>query len=61
MIDEVLYKKEKDEILRKCNNPSEVPLVLKGFYNDICSRHFVDIINYTKDFTSKLLMVYLFL
>jgi hypothetical protein len=40
LISGILYKKDKDEILRWCINPSEVPLILKGCHNDYCSGHF---------------------
>ena len=44
MIGEVLYKKGKDEILRRCINSSEVPLILKGCHDDICGDHFTGMV-----------------
>ena len=44
MIREVLYNKDKDEILRRCINPSEVPLILKGCHDDICGGHFAGMV-----------------
>ena len=35
-----LYKKGKDEILRRCINPSEVPIILQGCHSDVCGGHF---------------------
>jgi transposase InsO family protein len=40
LISGILYKKGKDEILRRCINPSEVPLILKGCHDDCCGGHF---------------------
>ena len=48
MIGEVLYKKGKDEILRRCINPSEVPLILKGRHDDICGGHFAGMVTVQK-------------
>jgi hypothetical protein len=44
MIGGVLYRKGKDEILRRCINPSEVPLILKGCHDDIGGGHFASLI-----------------
>ena len=48
MIKEVLYKKDKDEILRRCINLNEVPLILKGCHDDICDGHFVGMVTAQK-------------
>jgi len=44
MIDGVLYKKGNDEILRRCINPSEVPLVLEGCHSEVCGGHFAGLV-----------------
>ena len=48
MIRDVLYKNGKDEILRRCINPSEVPLILKGCHDDICDGHFARMVTAEK-------------
>ena len=48
MIGEVLYKKDKDEILRRCINPNEVPSILKGCHDDICGGHFAGMVTAQK-------------
>ena len=60
MIGEVLYKKGKDEILRRCINPSEVPLILKGCHDDICGGHFAGMVTAQKNLISRLLVAYSF-
>ena len=48
MIGEVFYKKGKDEVLKRCINPSEVPLILKRFHDDICGGHSVGMVTAQK-------------
>ena len=48
MIANVLYKKGKDGILRRCINPSEVPLILKGCHDDVCGGHFAGMVTAQK-------------
>jgi hypothetical protein len=43
-----LYKKGKDEIPRRCINPSEVPLILKGCHDDCCGGHFAGYVTVQK-------------
>jgi hypothetical protein len=40
LIGETLYKQGHDGILRRCLNPSEVPLILEGCHSDACGGHF---------------------
>ena len=40
MISDILYKRGKDDVLRRCINPSEVSMILSGCHNDACGRHF---------------------
>jgi hypothetical protein len=40
LIAQILYKKGKDGILRRCINPSEVELILQGCHDDVCGGHF---------------------
>ena len=44
MIGGVLYKKGKDEILRRCINLSKVPLILKGCHDDFGGGHFASLV-----------------
>jgi len=44
----MLYKKGKDEILRRCINPSEVPLILQGCHSDVCRGHFAGLVTAQK-------------
>jgi hypothetical protein len=48
MIGGVLYRKGKGEILRRCINPSEVPLILKGCHDDIGGGYFASLITAQK-------------
>jgi hypothetical protein len=50
MIGGVLYKKGKDEILRRCVNPSEVPLILKDCHDDIGGGYFGSLITAQKPY-----------
>jgi len=40
LIDEVFYKKGNDKILRRCINPSKVPIILEGCHSEVCGGHF---------------------
>ena len=42
LIGETLYKQGHDGLLRRCINPSEVPLILEGCHSDACGGHFAD-------------------
>jgi hypothetical protein len=48
LISGILYKKDKDEILRRRINPSEVPLILKGCHDDYCGGHFAGFVTAQK-------------
>jgi hypothetical protein len=48
MIGGVLYRKGKDEILRRCINPSEVLLIFKGCHDDVGGGHFASLITAQK-------------
>jgi hypothetical protein len=48
MIGGILYKKDKDEVLRRCINPSKVPLILKGCHHDVGGGHFASLITAQK-------------
>jgi hypothetical protein len=48
LIAETLYKRGKDEILRRCVNPSEIPLILEGCHSDICGGHFAGLVTAQK-------------
>jgi hypothetical protein len=52
LISGILYKKGKDEILRRCINPSEVPLILKGCHDDCCGGHFAGFVTAQKTLQS---------
>jgi transposase InsO family protein len=40
LLGETLYKQGHDGVLRRCVNPSEVPLILEGCHSDVCGGHF---------------------
>ena len=40
MISGILYKRGKDDVLRRCINPSEVSMILSGCHNDACGGYF---------------------
>lgn len=44
MLGETLYKKSKNGVLRRCINPIEVPLILKGCHDDSCGGHFANFV-----------------
>ena len=44
LIGEVLYKQGHDGILRRCINPSEVQLILKGCHDEVCGGHFAGLV-----------------
>jgi hypothetical protein len=48
MIGGVFYKKNKDEIFRRCINPSEVPLILNRCHDDVGGGHFACLITAQK-------------
>ena len=48
MIGGVIYKKDKDEVLKRCINPSEVPLIFKRCHDDISGGHFAVMITTQK-------------
>jgi transposase InsO family protein len=48
LIANVLYKKGKDGILRRCINPSEVSAILEGCHNDVCGGHFAGMVTAQK-------------
>ena len=49
LISGILYKKDKDEIHRRCINPSKIPLILKGCHDDCCSGHFAGFVTAQKN------------
>ena len=44
LIGEFLYKQGGDGILRRCINPSEVQLILKGCHHEVCGGHFAGLV-----------------
>jgi hypothetical protein len=48
LIAQVLYKKGKDGILRRCVNLSEVELILQGCHDDVCGGHFAGMVTAQK-------------
>jgi hypothetical protein len=48
LIAQILYKKGKDGILRRCINPSEVDLILQGCHDDVCGVHFAGMVTAQK-------------
>ena len=48
MIDEVLYKKGKNEVVRRCVIPIEVPLILNDYHDNICGGNFASIVTTQK-------------
>jgi hypothetical protein len=48
LISGIFYKKGKDEILKRCINPSEVPLILKSCHDDCCGGHFAGFVTAQK-------------
>ena len=44
IITQVLYKQGRDGVLRRCINPSEVSLILKGCHDDMFGGHFADLV-----------------
>jgi hypothetical protein len=48
LIAQILYRKDKDGILRRCINPSEVDLILQGCHDDVCGGHFAGMVTAQK-------------
>ena len=48
LIAEVQYKQRRDSILRRCINPSEVQLILKGCHDEVCGGHFAGLVTAQK-------------
>ena len=48
LIGEVLYKQGRDGILRRCINPNEVQLILKGCHDEVCGGHFAGLVTAQK-------------
>ena len=48
LIAHILYKKRKDDILRRCVNPNEVELILQGCHDDVCGGHFAGMVTAQK-------------
>ena len=40
LIDNTLYKRGKDDILRRCIYKYEIPIILEGCHSDVCGGHF---------------------
>ena len=48
LIAQVLYKKGKDGILKRCVNPNKVNLILQGCHDDVCGGHFASMVTAQK-------------
>jgi hypothetical protein len=48
LITNILYKKGKDGILRRCINLSEVEIILQGCHDDVCGGHFAGMVTIQK-------------